>query len=129
MVGRVTREHRVWRNALRAIAYRYGAETPTRVREWLAADEAARARTRREAMTVEARRAEWLEFVRGAELVIHNAAFDVGFLDMELQRCGPRYGRIAEATKPTRNIGATTASKPRIESVDSYPPPNTNEMP
>jgi len=28
---------------------------------------------------------EFLEFVRGAELVIHNAAFDVGFLNHELQ--------------------------------------------
>ena len=28
----------------------------------------------------------FLEFVRGAELVIHNAAFDVGFLDHELSR-------------------------------------------
>jgi DNA polymerase III subunit epsilon len=29
---------------------------------------------------------ELLEFVRGAELVIHNAAFDLAFLDAELQR-------------------------------------------
>jgi len=29
---------------------------------------------------------ELLEFVRGAELIIHNAAFDVAFLDMELGR-------------------------------------------
>jgi DNA polymerase-3 subunit epsilon len=28
--------------------------------------------------------AEFLDFIRGAELVIHNAAFDVGFLDNEL---------------------------------------------
>lgn len=28
--------------------------------------------------------ADFLEFIRGAELVIHNAAFDVGFLDNEL---------------------------------------------
>lgn len=28
---------------------------------------------------------EFLEFIRGAELVIHNADFDVGFLDHELQ--------------------------------------------
>lgn len=28
--------------------------------------------------------AEFLEFVRGAELVIHNAAFDIGFLNAEL---------------------------------------------
>jgi DNA polymerase-3 subunit epsilon len=32
--------------------------------------------------------AEFLEFVRGAELVIHNAAFDVGFLNYELKRMG-----------------------------------------
>src|SRR5512134_2363062 len=29
---------------------------------------------------------EWLEFVRDAELVIHNAPFDVAFLDAELAR-------------------------------------------
>jgi DNA polymerase-3 subunit epsilon len=29
---------------------------------------------------------EFLEFIAGAELVIHNAPFDVGFLDMELSR-------------------------------------------
>ncbi len=29
---------------------------------------------------------EFLEFVRGAELIIHNAPFDVGFLNMELSR-------------------------------------------
>jgi len=31
---------------------------------------------------------EILEFVAGAELIIHNAAFDVGFLDAELARLG-----------------------------------------
>jgi DNA polymerase III subunit epsilon len=31
---------------------------------------------------------EFLEFVAGAELVIHNAAFDVAFLDSELKRAG-----------------------------------------
>ncbi len=30
--------------------------------------------------------ADFLEFVRGAELVIHNAPFDLGFLDAELRR-------------------------------------------
>ena len=29
---------------------------------------------------------EFIEFVRGAELIIHNAAFDVGFIDAELER-------------------------------------------
>ena len=37
---------------------------------------------------------EFLDFIRGAELVIHNAAFDVGFLNSELSRLGPQYGRI-----------------------------------
>jgi DNA polymerase-3 subunit epsilon len=30
--------------------------------------------------------AEFVEFVRGAEIIIHNAAFDVGFLNAELRR-------------------------------------------
>jgi len=32
--------------------------------------------------------AEFIEFVQGAELVIHNAPFDFGFLDLELGRIG-----------------------------------------
>ncbi len=31
---------------------------------------------------------EFLRFVQGAEIIIHNAPFDVGFLDAELQRVG-----------------------------------------
>jgi DNA polymerase-3 subunit epsilon len=31
---------------------------------------------------------EFIEFIRGAELIIHNAAFDIGFLDAELERNG-----------------------------------------
>lgn len=41
--------------------------------------------------------AEFLAFVEGAELVIHNAAFDVGFLDAELAQLeppGPEIARI-----------------------------------
>ena len=30
----------------------------------------------------------FLDFIKGAELIIHNAEFDVGFLDAELQRAG-----------------------------------------
>jgi len=40
--------------------------------------------------------AEWLEFVRGAELVIHNAPFDVAFLDAELARLDDSPGRVSE---------------------------------
>jgi DNA polymerase-3 subunit epsilon len=38
--------------------------------------------------------AEFLDYVRGAELIIHNADFDVEFLDMELGRAG--LGRLAD---------------------------------
>ena len=31
---------------------------------------------------------ELLEYLAGAEIIIHNAAFDIGFLDEELGRCG-----------------------------------------
>ena len=39
---------------------------------------------------------EFLAFVDGAELIIHNAAFDLGFLDSELGQCGGHYGRMAD---------------------------------
>ncbi len=39
---------------------------------------------------------EFLAFVDGAELIIHNATFDIGFLDAELARVGERYGRMAD---------------------------------
>ena len=37
---------------------------------------------------------EFLDFIAGAELVIHNAEFDVGFLNYELGLLGIAYGRI-----------------------------------
>ncbi|HET7126179.1 MAG TPA: DNA polymerase III subunit epsilon [Lysobacter sp.] len=37
---------------------------------------------------------EFLAFVEGAELVIHNAAFDIGFLDAELALLGAQFGRM-----------------------------------
>ncbi|MGE3773700.1 MAG: DNA polymerase III subunit epsilon [Gammaproteobacteria bacterium] len=40
--------------------------------------------------------ADFVEFVRGAELVIHNAAFDVGFIDAELARLGSAWGRLED---------------------------------
>jgi DNA polymerase-3 subunit epsilon len=39
---------------------------------------------------------EFLAFIDGAELVIHNAAFDLGFLDAELARLGPQHGRLRQ---------------------------------
>lgn len=37
-----------------------------------------------------------LEFIRGAELIIHNAEFDVEFLDAELARLGPGWGPVSD---------------------------------
>ncbi|MDR0184940.1 DNA polymerase III subunit epsilon [Lysobacter arvi] len=39
---------------------------------------------------------EFLAFIDGAELIIHNAAFDLGFLDNELRRLGEQFGCIAD---------------------------------
>ncbi len=50
-----------------------------------------------------------LEFVRGAEILIHNANFDVGFLDAELARSnGPKFasvcGKIVDTVKMAREL-------------------------
>ncbi len=39
---------------------------------------------------------EFLEFVQGTELIIHNAAFDVGFLDHELTRIAKDLGKLSD---------------------------------
>ena len=39
---------------------------------------------------------DFLQFIQGAELIIHNAPFDLGFLDMELSRLAACPGRIDE---------------------------------
>ena len=44
----------------------------------------------------EAISAAFIEFVEGAELIIHNAPFDLGFLDSELQRLSPSRGRVVD---------------------------------
>ncbi|NNF15942.1 MAG: DNA polymerase III subunit epsilon, partial [Gammaproteobacteria bacterium] len=39
---------------------------------------------------------QFLDFVRDAELVIHNAEFDIGFLDYELALTGKDFGQMAD---------------------------------
>ncbi len=39
---------------------------------------------------------DFLAFIDGAEVIIHNAAFDVGFLNNELRLLGPQYGCLAD---------------------------------
>jgi len=42
---------------------------------------------------------DFIEYVKGAELVIHNAPFDVGFINHELKLMGPKWGRIEDHCK------------------------------
>jgi len=55
---------------------------------------------------------EFLAFVSGAELVIHNAPFDLGFLDNELALLGPGYGRIADHCTHTDSLALARARHP-----------------
>ncbi len=43
--------------------------------------------------------ADFVEFIQGAELIIHNAPFDVGFLNSELQRLEADYVNVDEACR------------------------------
>jgi len=55
---------------------------------------------------------EFLDFVRGAELVIHNAPFDLGFLDNELALLGAQYGRILDHCTYTDTLALARARHP-----------------
>ncbi len=39
---------------------------------------------------------DFINFIKGAELIIHNAPFDIGFLDHELQMLDPIWGKISD---------------------------------
>jgi DNA polymerase-3 subunit epsilon len=54
---------------------------------------------------------ELVEFVRGAELVIHNAPFDVGFLNAELVRLG-RHGTVADHCEVLDTLAMARARHP-----------------
>ena len=38
---------------------------------------------------------DFIEYLDGAELIIHNAPFDVGFIDHEFKRAGAEYGKVS----------------------------------
>ncbi len=40
--------------------------------------------------------ASFLEYVKGSQLIIHNAGFDIGFLDAELHRLDPSLGKMSD---------------------------------
>ena len=39
---------------------------------------------------------DFLAFIRDSELIIHNAPFDVGFIDYEFRLLGPQWGRVVD---------------------------------
>ena len=39
---------------------------------------------------------EFIDFIRGCDLIIHNAPFDVAFLNAELERLGPQWGKVED---------------------------------
>ncbi len=47
---------------------------------------------------------EFLDYIRGAELIIHNAPFDVGFIDHELGLLGPGQVPLAELCRVTDTL-------------------------
>ena len=55
---------------------------------------------------------EFLTFVEGSELLIHNAAFDVAFLNAELERLGSGYGRMTDYCKITDTLAIARRKHP-----------------
>jgi len=39
---------------------------------------------------------EFINFIRDSELIIHNAPFDVGFINEELKKLGPQWGQVED---------------------------------
>jgi len=46
----------------------------------------------------------FVEFIRGAELIIHNAPFDIGFLNYELSRLDGDWGRVEDYAGVTDSL-------------------------
>lgn len=54
----------------------------------------------------------FIEHVRDAELVIHNAPFDVGFINAELALLGPEWGRIEDYCRVTDTLALARKMHP-----------------
>ncbi len=39
---------------------------------------------------------EFIDFIRNSELIIHNAPFDVGFINAELKQLGKKWGKVED---------------------------------
>ena len=47
---------------------------------------------------------DFIDFIRDSELIIHNAPFDTGFLNYELEQLGPEWGRVEDYCKITDTL-------------------------
>lgn len=47
---------------------------------------------------------EFIEFVRDSEVIIHNAPFDVGFINYEFELLGPDWGRLEDYCQVTDTL-------------------------
>lgn len=52
------------------------------------------------------------DYLRGAELIIHNASFDLGFLNHELQRAGAAQGKITDVCRVIDTLQMARALHP-----------------
>ncbi len=55
---------------------------------------------------------EFIDYVRGAELIIHNAPFDVGFINHELAMVGAEWGRIEDYCTVTDTLAMARKMHP-----------------
>lgn len=74
---------------------------------------------------------EFLEFIKGAELIIHNAPFDIGFLNYEMQLISKKYKTIADYCVITDSLALARRKHPgQHNSLDAlcrrYHVDNTN---
>ena len=53
-----------------------------------------------------------IEFVRDSEVIIHNAPFDIGFIDAELARLGDEWGRLEDYCKVTDTLALAREMHP-----------------
>jgi DNA polymerase-3 subunit epsilon len=55
---------------------------------------------------------EFQDFIRGGELLIHNAPFDVGFMNKEFSLVGNRYGRVEDLCGITDTLAMARKKHP-----------------
>jgi len=58
---------------------------------------------------------EFLEFIAGAELIIHNAPFDVGFIDNELSLCDPTHKKLKDLCTITDTLQLARKKHPGVK--------------